>query len=171
MSLQFRKCVMEDLPVLRQFSRTMYYETFQSMCANEDMEAYLNESFAQEKIQAELDNPDSAFYFLHLDNSLAGYMKLNDALAQTDLNDTHSLELERIYVTREAQGNGLGTFLMNRAIEISAQKGKTFLWLGVWEKNTKAISFYHRHGFYEIGTHTFVMGDDVQTDFIMRKDL
>ncbi len=60
---------------------------------------------------------------------------------------------------------------MERAVETAERKGKKYIWLGLWEKNTKAVSFYRKHGFYEIGAHPFLLGDDVQTDILMRRDL
>lgn len=81
------------------------------------------------------------------------------------------MEIERIYVAKEFQGKGLGRRLMTYAISAAMQRKKAYVWLGVWEKNEKALAFYRKNGFYQIGTHTFVMGDDPQTDYIMRKDL
>ena len=74
-------------------------------------------------------------------------------------------------ISKDFQGHGLGRFLMDQAIGIALQRKKKYVWLGVWEKNTKALAFYKKSGFYPVGTHTFVMGDDVQTDYIMRRDL
>ena len=90
---------------------------------------------------------------------------------QTDIHDEQSLEIERIYVSKEFQGEGLGRCLMEKAISTAIRRKKKYVWLGVWEKNEKALRFYKRNGFYQIGTHSFVMGDDEQTDYIMRKDL
>jgi ribosomal protein S18 acetylase RimI-like enzyme len=102
---------------------------------------------------------------------LAGYIKLNESEAQTDINDPNSMELERIYLKQPYQGKGLGKTLLNYAVNIAAENDKLYIWLGVWEKNTKAIQFYKRNGFYKIDTHPFIMGSEEQTDFIMKKDL
>ncbi|HNX15665.1 MAG TPA: GNAT family N-acetyltransferase, partial [Oscillospiraceae bacterium] len=91
--------------------------------------------------------------------------------SQTDINDVQSLELERIYVDAKFQGRGLGRVLMEHAIEIARERKKSYVWLGVWEKNDKAIAFYQKNGFYKIGTHLFIMGDEEQIDYIMRRDL
>ena len=167
----FRQCTIDDLAILQPFSRQRYFETFADMNTPENMTAYLDEAFAAEKIRAELSDTNAAFYFLYWDGKLAGYLKLNEAPAQTDLHDEQSLEIERIYVSKEFQGDGLGRYLMDQAISIAIQRKKKYLWLGVWEKNEKALRFYKRNGFYQVGTHSFVMGDDEQTDYIMRKDL
>lgn len=91
--------------------------------------------------------------------------------AQTDRNDPASLEIERIYVSGGFQGEGLGRYLMEQAIQIAVARKKKYIWLGVWEKNERAIRFYKRNGFYKTGIHSFVVGEDVQTDHLMRKDL
>ena len=166
-----RKCKAEDFETLRELSIRTYYETFAHLNTAEDMAAYSEDAFNVERLTKELNDPNSSFFLLYADDSLAGYLKLNEAPSQTDINDAESLEIERIYVSREFQGAGLGRYLMEQAITIATERNKKYAWLGVWEKNEKAICFYKRNGFYEIGTHTFVMGEDVQTDYVMRKDL
>jgi ribosomal protein S18 acetylase RimI-like enzyme len=171
MELVFRKCDIDDLATLQSLSRSTYDITFRHLNTPENMAAYLDSAFDLEKLRGELNDPDSEFYFLYADGKLAGYLKLNEGAAQTDINDSDSLEIERIYVTREFQGCGLGGVLMDKALEITKARGKAYVWLGVWEKNEKAIGFYKRYGFLETGHHSFVMGDEVQSDFVMRKDL
>lgn len=171
MGISFRKCTTTDVSALRDFSKRTYYGTFNSWCDPNDMDVYCAEAFDTDKLRSELLDESSDFYFLYANGVLAGYLKLNEAPAQTDLHDGDALELERIYVAKGYQGQGLGATLMEKALSIAAERNKQYIWLGVWEKNKNAISFYKRHGFYQMGTHAFVMGDDVQTDFIMRKDL
>lgn len=165
------KCTANDIDELRELSIRTYFETFAHLNTPEDMDAYLKDAFDRNKLIGELSNANSEFYFLYFNDKLAGYLKLNEAPSQTDINDEASLEIERIYVSGEFQGEGLGRYLMEQALRMAAERKKQFAWLGVWEKNEKAIRFYTRNGFYEIGTHKFVMGEDVQTDYIMRKDL
>ena len=171
MEKYLRKCTMKDFDTLRELSIRTYYETFAHLNTPEDMQAYLDEAFEVSKLRGELNNPDSDFFFLYFNDTLAGYLKLNEDPSQTDINDASSLEIERIYVSSKFQGKGLGRYLMKQAIAIATDRKKKYVWLGVWEKNEKAIRFYKKNGFYEIGTHTFVMGEDVQTDYVMRKDL
>jgi ribosomal protein S18 acetylase RimI-like enzyme len=169
--LSFKKCGIDNLLTLQALSRSTYDVTFRHLNTPENMMAYLDSAFDMEKLRHELINPDSDFYFLYAGEALTGYLKLNEREAQTDLNDPESLELERIYVATEFQGKGLGGALMAKAVETARSRGKKYLWLGVWEKNEKAIAFYRKNGFYEIGKHSFVMGDEIQSDFVMRKDL
>ena len=171
MITQFRPCTLDDVGILQAFSRQCFFETFAAMNTPENMAAYLDEAYAPEKLRAELSDPHSVFYFLYQDDRLAGYLKLNEGPAQTEFHDKESLEIERIYVSKEFQGEGLGRCLMDKSIAAAKGRKKNYIWLGVWEKNAKALHFYKKNGFYQIGTHSFVMGDDEQTDYLMRKDL
>ncbi|WP_124066444.1 GNAT family N-acetyltransferase [Clostridium sp. E02] len=171
MRLFFRQCTQEDICTLREFSYKTYNETFEETNTPSNMKAYLDKSFDIERLRVELLNGNSMFYFLYSDGELSGYLKLNEAPAQTDINDGRSLEIERIYIAKEFQGKGLGTELMDRAIDLANMRKKLYVWLGVWEENEKAVLFYKKNGFYQIGSHSFFMGDDEQTDYIMRKNL
>lgn len=166
-----KRCTIDDKDVLRSLSIQTFYETFAVMNTQKDMEEYLNRAFDIEKLHRELEDIHSDFFFLFADDGLAGYLKINETPSQTDINDPDSLEIERIYVSAEYQGKGLGRYLMEQAISMAFKRKKQYIWLGVWEKNEKALLFYKMNGFYKVGTHSFVMGDDEQTDYIMRKDL
>ena len=166
--MELHKCGPDELDELISIGRETYFDTFHSMNSDETMAQYLNEAFSHEKIGTELRNPNSSFYLIYDNASPAAYMKLNLPPAQSDLNDTESLELERIYVKAAYKGSGFGRFLIERAISFGREYGCTYVWLGVWEKNDKAIGFYKRMGFEISGTHTFRMGDELQNDFIMK---
>ncbi|WP_371364661.1 Spermidine/spermine N(1)-acetyltransferase [Sporomusa rhizae] len=165
------KCTLGELSALQKIAYKTYKETFACMNTEANMNAYLEEAFSLDKLRHELLNEASLFYFIYQDNKLAGYLKLNECKAQTDIYDHLSLEVERIYVLSEFQGKGLGRYLMDKAIAVAQERKKTYMWLGVWEKNKNALEFYKKNSFYEIGTHAFVMGDDVQKDYLLRKDL
>ena len=166
-----RKCTPEDLDELRKISEITYRDTFAGLNTEENMKAYLDKAFNGDKLRSELADRASAFYFIYEKEEAAGYIKLNESPSQTDIHDPLSLELERIYVLKAYQGKGLGRVLMNKAHEVAKSLKKTYLWLGVWEKNSNALNFYRKNGFYIMGNHAFVMGDEVQTDYLMRKDL
>lgn len=169
--ITIRKCTMDDLKDLQDISYRTYNETFSHLNTAENMRKYLEKSFSCDKLHNELLNGASSFYFLYFNDKSAGYLKLNEHSAQTDLHDPQSIEIERIYVSSEFQRKGLGLVLINKAIEIAIQQGKSYIWLGVWEKNNNAIQFYKSNGFYETGKHSFYMGDEEQMDYIMKKEL
>lgn len=171
MKITISECTMDDIVTLREISYKTYNDTFGHLNTPANMQAYLEYAFDIEKLRYELSNCNSVFYFLYSDEELSGYLKLNEYAAQTDIHDPQSIEIERIYLTKESQGKGLGSILLNKAIDVANIRAKSYIWLGVWEKNDKALHFYKKNGFYVISNHSFFMGDDEQTDFIMRKDL
>ena len=142
MELQFRRCTAVDLCVLRNLSIKTYLDTFGEMNTPSNMKSYLDEAYSEYKLSNELENKNSDYLFLYSDSELTGYIKLNESDAQTDIHDSQSLEIERIYLTKEYPGRGLGKSLLNKGIEIAVSRKKTYIWLGVWEKNEKAILFY-----------------------------
>lgn len=171
MSLNIKPCLLSDLETLRSIGYETYDDTFRAMNTPETMDAYLADAFNLKKLRDELTNPDSRFYFLYVNGELAGYFKLNIGAAQTDLQDPEALELERIYVRKGFQGQGLGRVMLDYAVRTAHDLGKRYVWLGVWEKNTNAIAFYQKMGFAEAGRHGFRMGDEVQTDYILKRVL
>ena len=171
MEILIRACIESDIEILQRISYETYNETFRKMNTAETMELYLQEAFSNKKLITELSTPESRFYFLYADNNLAGYLKVNEGAAQSDINDLDSLEIERIYVKKSFKRFGVGTYLINYALKLANEAGKRYAWLGVWEKNITAISFYKKMGFTQFGKHSFKMGNELQSDLIMRKML
>lgn len=169
MSIDIRQCLLNDLNVLQEIGFETFDETFRPMNSPETMDKYLNESFSLEKLAQELGKTYCKFYFIYSDSKLAGYLKMNYAPAQSDINDSDSVEVERIYVRKEHKGKGLGKVLMEYAFQQAIQNKKAYVWLGVWEKNVNAITFYEKMGFKEAGQHSFRIGNELQSDLIMKK--
>jgi ribosomal protein S18 acetylase RimI-like enzyme len=135
------------------------------------MKKYLEEGFSTEKITAELNDKNSEFYFATLSNEVIGFLKLNFGQSQTELKDDKALEIERIYILKEFHGKNVGQILYDKAIEVARQKNADYVWLGVWEENPRAINFYKKNGFVEFDKHIFKLGDDKQTDIMMKLKL
>lgn len=168
---KIKRCTVQDLQSLIDISRKTFSDTFAHLNDPKHFDPYLAKAFSPEQIKSELENPDTEFYFLYYDQKLAGYLKLNLAPAQSDIKDPESLEIERIYVLDTFQGLGLGKSLFHLALERARALSFRYIWLGVWEQNTKAISFYKAQGFYKFADHPFKLGDDLQSDYLMRLDL
>ena len=166
-----RRITLDDLEKLQNIGRKTFEETFSESNSEENMRNYLEEGFSKEKLTAELKNKDSEFYFATLKDEVIGYLKVNFGESQTELKDSEALEIERIYVSKEFHGKSVGQILYDKAIEIAKQKGSEYVWLGVWEENPRAISFYKKNGFVEFDKHIFRLGDDEQTDIMMKMKL
>lgn len=171
MSIQIIKATINDLDTVRKIGKDTFYESFSSVNTPENMAHYLETGFSLEKVASELGNPASEFHLAYQGDQLIGYLKVNHGPAQSELKDGTSLEIERIYVLQAWQGLKIGQLFYDKAIEIARAQQYVYVWLGVWEKNEKAIGFYKRNGFVEFDKHLFKLGDDVQTDIMMRRDL
>ncbi|WP_426452993.1 GNAT family N-acetyltransferase [Paenibacillus sp. S-38] len=171
MTIGIKKCTMEDLGLLQEISVKTFNETFRDQNSPEQMKAYLERAFNLTQLEKELSNPSSAFYFIYSNEDIAGYLKVNTDDAQSEFMGSDSLEIERIYIRKAFHKQGLGKYLLNKAIDLSMERNKAKIWLGVWEKNENAIAFYKKMEFVQTGAHTFYMGDEEQIDYIMTKTL
>lgn len=163
-----QKVTENEMEDLQKISRQTFAETFASVNTEENMKKYLEEAFSREKLAKELNNPDTGFYFARLENTIIGYLKINFGAAQTELKDEKGLEIERIYVLHKFHGKHAGQLLYEKAVETARQKGSAYIWLGVWEENTRAIRFYQKNGFVAFDKHIFKLGNDEQTDIMMK---
>jgi ribosomal protein S18 acetylase RimI-like enzyme len=168
MNVKIRKINILDLAQLQEIGISTFAETFTEHNTKEDLEKYLKESFAADKLIAELENPDAAFYFAAINEEVIGYLKINFGDAQTELKDNKSVEIERIYVLQAYLGKKIGQLLYNKAIEIAKEHQAHYVWLGVWEENHRALQFYKKNGFVQFDTHIFKLGNDEQTDIMMK---
>lgn len=169
--INIKKCTFEDLGLLQEISVETFHETFKDSNSPENMKAYLEKAFNLKQLEKELSNIDSEFYFIYSHEEIAGYLKVNTDDAQSEMMGNDSLEIERIYIRKKFHKQGLGKYLINKAIEIAIERNKEKIWLGVWEKNENAITFYKKMEFVQTGAHSFFMGDEEQIDIIMTKSL
>jgi ribosomal protein S18 acetylase RimI-like enzyme len=169
--ISIRKVEIAEADVLLAFSRETFYEFFAHLNEPANMEAYSAVAFTPQNIISQLNNPDSVFYFAIYQNDIIGYIKLNFNDAQTEFQDKNALEIERIYVSGGHHGKHIGKQLLTFAIDMANKKQLDYVWLGVWEHNLKAIGFYEHNGFEVFSSHEFLLGDDRQTDLLMKKTL
>jgi ribosomal protein S18 acetylase RimI-like enzyme len=168
MKLSFKKCSSNDLDVLINVSISTFTDAFEKVNNPDDFQAYINSAFSHVQLHSELLNPNSSFYFIYDDDVLTGYFKINEKDAQNEqFNDT-TIELERLYILKEHQGKSIGNKTLIKIKEIAQVKKARFLWLGVWEHNHNAFKFYENHGFKKFGTHPYMLGNDKQTDWLMK---
>ena len=170
-NITFKVVTLSDLNDLHKISTETFIETFAPVNAAENIDAYLSAALTVDKLASEILNPSSIFYFALDWDTIIGYLKLNFGVAQTELKATESLEIERIYVRQEHQGRRAGQLLLEHAMNIAKSRRLKYVWLGVWEKNEKAIRFYQKNGFAEFDKHIFRLGMDEQTDILMRRNV
>ena len=170
-NIQIIRAYAGDIRRLIDISRQTFLEAFSDLNSPENMSKHLDQRYSEEQLTAELRNADSEFYFAMFEDNVIAYLKLNSGIAQSELQDENSLEIERIYVLKVFYGKRVGQLLYEKALAIAGERNADFIWLGVWEKNSKAISFYRKNGFVEFDKHYFMLGDDKQTDIMMKRML
>jgi len=171
MNLVFKKCTLENLDDLIAISIDTFREAFEAYNNPQDFSEYMNSAFSRDSISMQLQNPDSEFYFIYQDSLLIAYIKINFGNAQSETINKDAMELERIYILPKFIGLGYGKIIINKIKEMARLKPTSFLWLGVWDQNEAAIRFYQRHGFQKFDEHSFYLGKDKQTDWLMKFEL
>jgi len=166
-----KKVGVDEAELLLSFSKQTFYEFFAHLNESANMEAYSSVAFTLQNTLDQLNNPGSEFYFAMLGSEVAGYIKLNFDDAQSDVKDKNAMEVERIYVSGQHHGKKIGKLLLDFSIEIARNKNLSYVWLGVWEHNHKALGFYEHQGFEVFGSHEFLLGTDRQKDLLMKKIL
>ncbi|MDF8369296.1 GNAT family N-acetyltransferase [Weissella paramesenteroides] len=170
--MHIKKLDLTDINELQKVSVETFYDTFADQNTEKNMQDYLSNSYNFETLTEELKNKNSFFYFvLNDEDNIMGYLKLNINDAQSEDDFENALEIERIYIRKEFQKQGLGKVLYNIALTKATELEKQRIWLGVWEFNQNAKAFYQHLGFEFVGSHIFNMGADPQTDLIMVKSI
>ena len=166
-----RKVEMADVEVLSKIAKQTFRETSAHDNTEEQLQEYFEEAYSLRVLTAELENPESATYFIMHEKEIAGFLKVNWGNAQTERELENAFEIQRLYVLQTYQGFGLGKQLFEFALELAENNGFSWAWLGVWEHNTKAQAFYNRYGFEKFSQHSFLVGQKVDTDWLLKKKL
>jgi ribosomal protein S18 acetylase RimI-like enzyme len=171
---KIRIATAEDYLTIADIGRRTFYESWRVMNTEEDMQLYIAEAFAPEKIRKDLSSSYNTFFLAYLKEELTGYAKLRtDRMPQTgdEFNGSPAMEMERIYVKKEYQGMKAGKALMDASIELAKAGKYEWLWLGVNKGNHKAINFYKQYGFTIFGSKFFKLGKAEDEDYLMKMRL
>ena len=168
-----RDATRADVDLLMDLCRRTFEDAFGADNTPADMAEYGAIAFSRSQILTEVLTPHSIFLLaydaaLHPDQPL-GYARLLGGLADASVTGPHPVELCRLYLEPWAIGRGYGKALMQACLDRAAAEGYQTLWLGVWEHNERAQTFYDRWGFQRVGSHGFQLGQDLQTDFILAR--
>jgi diamine N-acetyltransferase len=170
-SIIIRFATTADAELIADISQRTFYDSFAKFNTKENMDKFMNVQFPREKLIDEVADKESIFLLAYLDGELVGYVRLCESVNPPELADINAIEIVRIYTEQRTIGKGVGKALMLQCIEIAREKNKKLIWLGVWEHNDNALSFYKKFGFEQFGSHIFMLGDDAQTDLLLRKNL
>jgi ribosomal protein S18 acetylase RimI-like enzyme len=170
-TIQIRQAGREDAELVADISRRTFYDSFAIYNTEENMRMFLDQQFTREKQIAEVGAPGRTFLLAFLEEEPVGYASLRETEPPAALAETRAIEIVQIYSEQKTIGKGVGSALMQACLDTAREKGREWVWLGVWEHNLRAIEFYKKWGFERFGEHVFLVGLDAQTDWWMRKRL
>jgi diamine N-acetyltransferase len=170
-NVTIRTASIKDARLLSYLGAKTFQDTFMSSNTEKDMDLYLAKNFSKEQLERELKEDGTTFIIAEHNGEAVGYAKMRAQEEPEGLNESNQIEIERIYSRKEYFGKAVGKALMEACLNLAMAAGHKVAWLGVWENNPRAISFYEKWGFRKFGTHPFVLGTDLQTDILMKKEL
>ncbi|MHA4811358.1 N-acetyltransferase family protein [Flavitalea flava] len=159
----------KDAEIIADISRRTFFDSFAAQNTRENMDIFLNVQFPRERQMAEVGSAGRTFLLAYWGEELVGFASLRETTPPSGLEDARAIEIVQIYSEHHAIGKGVGKALMQACLDTARTKGKEWVWLGVWEKNQRAITFYTKWGFEHFGEHIFLVGHDPQTDWWMKR--
>ncbi len=170
-SFTIRRAGIEDASRLAEFAARTFDETFASFNDPVDFRLHLQKSFGEQQQAAEIANPDNVTLLVFDGDELVAFAQVMKRQAPDCVCVDDAIELHRIYVDKPAHGTGLASRLMQEVRRVAGESGARHVWLGVWEHNPRAIAFYSKHGFVDVGSHPFLLGTDPQVDRVFLASL
>ena len=169
--IKIRRAEFGDAELVTDFGRHTFETAFGSKNVPADMHDYLEKSFSLTQIKTELKDPNSLFLLAFKDGNLIAYSKLVLNKGHDCVKGKDPVELQRIYVEPHVIGQGIGSRILEASFQEARRAGQITIWLGVWEENARAILFYERQGFSKVCAQDFMLGSDLQTDWVMQRTL
>ncbi len=169
--ITIRSCSLHDAEALVSIGIKTFRETFDEMNSAENMMHYLNSTFTLKKIKAEIQEAHSAFFLAESNDACVGYARIREGENPDGMDAAKPLEIQRLYVDKKHVGQRIGYLLMTTCLNYAKDRKYDTVWLGVWEHNRRARKFYDKWGFEEFGRHIFMLGNDAQTDLLLKKEL
>ncbi|MFO1324826.1 MAG: GNAT family N-acetyltransferase [Burkholderiales bacterium] len=163
----FRRGAAADAAALAEFAARTFAETFGADNRPEDMCAHLAKSYGIAQQTAELDDRDVVTLLAHRADALVAYAQVRRQAPPPCVTHERPIQLHRFYVDRPAHGSGIAAQLMAEARAVARALGGRHLWLTVWERNPRAIAFYGKMGFSDVGTADYHLGPERQTDRVL----
>ena len=169
--IEIRIAEKKDAELVADLSRRTFYDSFARYNTEENMRLFQDRQFTREMQMAEVGKPGRIFLLAYIGEEPVGYASMREDEPPGDLAGARAMEIHQIYSGQKTIGKGVGQALMEACLDLARKKGMEWVWLGVWEKNARAIAFYTKCGFHRFGEHIFMVGLDAQTDWYMKKPL
>ena len=168
---RIRDAAVGDAAALSEFAAAIFHESFGWGNDPADMTAYVSAAYSPERQRREIEDPSMVTLVAESAGKLIGFAQLARGPAPACVSGPAPVELKRFYLATSWHGRGVASALFEVVHARALAMGGRTLWLGVWAPNTRAIAFYRKAGFAEVGTQVFQLGSDAQTDLVMSRSL
>ena len=166
-----RRAQSTDAARLATLAERTFRATFASSNAPHNMDAHCAKAYGEPIQASEIANPAIETFVCDYDCELVGYAQLRWGTAPTCVLASKAAEIQRIYVDQHWHGKGIAQELMAQMLAAAVRGDADRVWLGVWERNPRAMTFYQKFGFTKVGHHIFQLGEDPQRDWILCRDV
>jgi ribosomal protein S18 acetylase RimI-like enzyme len=171
LAIPIRRATEADAAALSVLAEATFRAAFSGRNTASNMQMHCEASYAPALQLAEIREASRETWVADADGRLLGYAQMRSDAASPGVAGERPVEIQRFYVDASCHGTGLAHDLMAHVLARAAAAGSTVVWLGVWERNPRALAFYRKWDFEIVGEHTFLLGDDPQRDVIMRRDM
>lgn len=162
-----RKATLDDAARLSELGATIFVQSYQYSYNQEDMDAYLDETFSKQRIAEEINTETIYYYVAEADDVIVGFVKFYTFRWTPRFKGKITFEVEQLYIQKDMEGQNVGSQLMTTALDIAKQKKYKIIWLSVWENNERGIRFHQQHGFTIIGDGMFTLGKQERKYLVM----
>ena len=169
-TLRIRPAAPADAAALADLAERTFRDTFAAVNTPADVAAHIAASYSPAMQLAEIESPQIRTMLVENDDGAIGYAQLRRRHTPECVTTDGAIELWHLYIDRAWLGHGVAQRLMEAVLAEAAKLDMQTIWLGVWERNPRAIAFYRKCGFHEVGAHVFHLGSDAQTDLIMVRE-
>lgn len=169
--ITLRRAIAADAPALSRIAEATFRSTFSAANTAADMDRHCATRFGAHQQGEEIATPSLETWLAMDGDAIAGFAQLRVGVRPRCVAAASACEVQRLYVEARFHGKGVAALLMDACIDVARGHGSTALWLGVWERNPRAIAFYAKCGFVEVGEQVFPLGQDLQRDLVMARPI
>lgn len=169
--LVIRNATLDDVDLLADLAARTFKSAYRDLLPENALDDFIASTFSPGSIRNELNDLANKFLLAYVKGSIVGYAMLRLADPPVDVLATKPVELARIYLDETVIGRGYGSALMRSCLELAQEAGHGTMWFGVWERNERAVRFYEKWGFVNVGSQEFKFGDEIHTDRVMVRDI
>ena len=165
--LRIRVATADDASLIAKFGAETFVASFSAQNTPENLAKHIAGAFGEEIQKRELSDPAVTYLIAEQYGRTAGYAQVREGDAPECVTGPAPIEVRRFYVRHEFHGSGIAQALMDACADEARRRRTYTIWLGVWDQNPRAIRFYTKCGFQDVGSQTFMLGDDPQQDRVL----